>query len=76
MSADKSTQAAFVRAVKHRLVDIGWSAKMLAGEVGIYQSRWSEIASGKTSISLEMVERICQAVGLSVTFTPAEGGQP
>ncbi len=75
MSTDKATQAAFVKAVKHRCVDLGWSGKMLADQIGIYPTRWSEICNGKTSVSLEMVERVCQAVGLSVTFTPVEGGQ-
>lgn len=74
MSADKAMQAAFVSAVKHRCVDLGWNAKRLAGEVGIYPARWSEICNGKAAVTFELAERVCQAVGLSVTFTPVVGG--
>jgi transcriptional regulator with XRE-family HTH domain len=74
VSVSPATQAAFVKAVRHRLVDLGWNGKKLAHAAGISQASWSEILNGRKTPSLETIERICAAVGLAVTFVPVEGG--
>jgi plasmid maintenance system antidote protein VapI len=56
----------FVKTVKHRLVDLDWTAGTMCKEAGISPSHWSEICNHKKSLSLEIMHRVCSAVGLKI----------
>lgn len=61
--------AAFVKAVLHRCVDLGWRDIHLAEKAGISKGHWSEIRNLKKSPTMESVIRILQAVGLEVNYS-------
>ena len=60
---------AFVKAVLHRCVDLGWRDIHLAEKAGISKGHWSEIRNLKKSPTMESVVRISQAVGLEVSYS-------
>jgi transcriptional regulator with XRE-family HTH domain len=74
MKMATTTHGAFVQAVRHRCVDLGWTAGKLAEAAGITQTTWSRITKNKKAPSLETMERVCRAVGLEIAFIPAKGG--
>ena len=65
----KEVQKKFINTIEHSLVDLGWNHARLCKEAGISPSHWSEARRCKTSLSLDRVARIVNAVGLDVKFT-------
>lgn len=59
-------QEAMVRKILHRCVDVGWKAKQLCQAAGVSRGHWSRIARMQCTPSLEVMVKLCRAVGLDL----------
>jgi transcriptional regulator with XRE-family HTH domain len=69
MNPDQA-QAEFIRAIRHRLVDLDWTDARLCKEAKVSKSHWSEIRNGRKGLTMSVAWKLAHAVGMTWTLTP------
>jgi transcriptional regulator with XRE-family HTH domain len=71
MNPDQA-QAEFIRAIRHRLVDLDWTDARLCKEANVSKSHWSEIRNGRKGLSFTLAWKLATATGMtfSITYEP------
>ena len=68
MNPDQA-QAEFIRAIRHRLVDLDWTDSQLCEAANVSRSHWSEIRNGKKGLTMGTAWKLAMALGMTWTLT-------